>query len=377
MIFNFKSMEETWKSYNQFFVSNFGRIKNKHGEIRDYSCSKYPPSIGREGLHRIVYKLFVGVIPENYHVYKKDRSIFNCHVENLILLSPAEAAKFNGNCDQRTLFSDFTRKAREVHGDKYIYDEGSFKSIGQRINIICPKHGTFKQRGLDHCSGHGCRKCHSDKNKTWTEEQDQFVIENYSNLGALKCSEILNKSRISVYSRARSLGVGKKTKMYLDGRIPNSIFSNMRRNSIIKDVKKNKVSVTREYLDELFDKQGGKCALTGFPIVLSLNPKEMTASLDRIDSAAGYEIGNVQWVHRDINWMKNKFNDAYFYKMCKAVANNRTDLDDCEIVWEEREFLDTVIPKTISKDLNGNPVDYHAQIKQKECSRFSEEALFG
>ena len=35
-------------------------------------------------------------------------------------------------------------------------------------------------------------------------------------------------------------------------------------------------------------------------------------SLDRIDSSKGYEENNVQWVHKDINLMKNKYDNKYF-----------------------------------------------------------------
>jgi len=47
-----------------------------------------------------------------------------------------------------------------------------------------------------------------------------------------------------------------------------------------------------------------------------------TASLDRIDSSKGYVKGNLQWVHKDINMMKNHYNQKYFIEICKKVATN-------------------------------------------------------
>ena len=41
-----------------------------------------------------------------------------------------------------------------------------------------------------------------------------------------------------------------------------------------------------------------------------------------IDNSKGYEIGNVQWVHKDINMMRNKYDITYFIKMCRLVALN-------------------------------------------------------
>jgi hypothetical protein len=60
-----------------------------------------------------------------------------------------------------------------------------------------------------------------------------------------------------------------------------------------------------------------------FPILNSNKYNtEATASLDRINSDEGYIKGNVQWVHKDINIMKNIYSSKYFIEMCKKVANN-------------------------------------------------------
>jgi len=44
-----------------------------------------------------------------------------------------------------------------------------------------------------------------------------------------------------------------------------------------------------------------------------------TASLDRIDNNKGYIKGNVQWVLKDINKMKNIHTQDYFIELCKLV----------------------------------------------------------
>ena len=55
----------------------------------------------------------------------------------------------------------------------------------------------------------------------------------------------------------------------------------------------------------------------------------MTASLDRIDSNLGYVKGNVQWVHKHINVMKNIFNQDMFIFLCNQVTktNKLVDFD--------------------------------------------------
>lgn len=69
----------------------------------------------------------------------------------------------------------------------------------------------------------------------------------------------------------------------------------------------------------LFEEQGGKCALTGLPISLKFSAR--SASLDRINNKKGYMAGNVQWLHKDVNWMKGRFPEKRFVELCKAVAN--------------------------------------------------------
>lgn len=75
--------------------------------------------------------------------------------------------------------------------------------------------------------------------------------------------------------------------------------------------------VDPKYLWELYLSQNKKCYITGLDICFG---EEQTASLDRIDSSIGYLKGNLAWCHKDINWMKGKFDLEYFTYMCSLVA---------------------------------------------------------
>jgi len=44
------------------------------------------------------------------------------------------------------------------------------------------------------------------------------------------------------------------------------------------------------------------------------------ASLDRIDSTGGYTEGNVQWVHRTVNFMKQSLSDAELVQWCRRIV---------------------------------------------------------
>lgn len=97
-------------------------------------------------------------------------------------------------------------------------------------------------------------------------------------------------------------------------------------------------SVTIEFLTELLIKQDFKCALSDMPIslhyrsrfrdpitgtcktFLSKSQLGNTASLDRIDNTKGYSEDNVQWVHRDVNFMKQEFTQRRFISVCKMIT---------------------------------------------------------
>lgn len=82
-------------------------------------------------------------------------------------------------------------------------------------------------------------------------------------------------------------------------------------------------SVSKEYLWELFEKQNRKCALSGIELKFGKANKWRctTASLDRVDNKIGYIEGNVQWIHKDINIMKNNHDQEYFIELCTKITN--------------------------------------------------------
>lgn len=96
-----------------------------------------------------------------------------------------------------------------------------------------------------------------------------------------------------------------------------------------------KLEIDVKFIWNLFLKQERKCALSGIVLTFpkSGNKEDMkasTASLDRIDSSKGYLKDNVQWVHKDINRMKNVYSQEYFINMCKAVSTTSAG-GNCEI----------------------------------------------
>lgn len=106
------------------------------------------------------------------------------------------------------------------------------------------------------------------------------------------------------------------------GDLSGEYFSALKQNAKRRNIKFN---VSKEYCWNLYLNQKRKCALSGKDILLVYNrygDVEQTASLDRIDSTKGYEVGNLQWVNKWINKMKLHWTNEEFISLCKMVVEN-------------------------------------------------------
>ena len=85
-------------------------------------------------------------------------------------------------------------------------------------------------------------------------------------------------------------------------------------------------SISAKQAYKQMERQGWTCSLTKEPLSFALNLRDskggQTASLDRIDNTKGYVKGNIQWVHKVINLMRNKHSVSDFVSWCKKVVEN-------------------------------------------------------
>lgn len=61
--------------------------------------------------------------------------------------------------NEKLTAEDFIKKSKLIHGDKYDYSQVFYNGNKIKINIICNKHGVFKQKPNQHLLGNGCPKC--------------------------------------------------------------------------------------------------------------------------------------------------------------------------------------------------------------------------
>ena len=125
-------------------------------------------------------------------------------------------------------------------------------------------------------------------------------------------------------SKLTALTYGTPQRNEFIGSLGKTFFSTIKNGAVRRNIEFN---VSQEFLWELLCKQGFKCALTNVDINLTTKIKasnpdysSFTASVDRIDSSKGYTTDNVQWVHKDINRLKNNLPQNKFIELCSLVA---------------------------------------------------------
>lgn len=156
-----------------------------------------------------------------------------------------------------------------------------------------------------------CNKC-----KKW-KSKHKFSIDNNSlhqNRGGV-CSECKDCQRERYYHERQRLfendDVALRYKLQ-------QALKGTRRRSKEKNIYND---LTLDYLMYLWEKQDGKCALTGMQMTYKFYEGRVNTNLsvDRIDSAKGYSKDNVQLVCMAANQMKNDLSMEEFINMCASV----------------------------------------------------------
>jgi hypothetical protein len=139
--------------------------------------------------------------------------------------------------------------------------------------------------------------------------------------------------------KTESCGCKFNEKVYKGiGELSGTMFCRIRREALNRNII---FDISIQDISDLYEKQQGRCALSNVPISLykeSKNRSLCTASLDRIDSDCGYTIDNVQWVHSDINFMKQTYKQSYFIELCNLVSkhNNIPECNPDELKYKQK-----------------------------------------
>jgi len=115
-------------------------------------------------IHNFVYD-YSKVIYKNYET----KVIIICKIHGEFKVSPHHHLLSKTTCQKcgriRTRnnhtynLEQFLNTAKEIHGDRYSYDNVIYKNTETEISITCDIHGDFLQTPHCHIRGSGCSKC--------------------------------------------------------------------------------------------------------------------------------------------------------------------------------------------------------------------------
>ena len=105
--------------------------------------------------------------------YGYDKTIYDRGNKNIIILcskhgefiqTPSNHIRGNGcvECSierGRLSKEEFIKRSEKIHNNKYNYSLVDYKTNSDKVIIICPTHGEFKQTPHGHLTGRGCRNC--------------------------------------------------------------------------------------------------------------------------------------------------------------------------------------------------------------------------
>ncbi len=97
---------------------------------------------------------------------------------------------------------DIINNFNKVHNNKYDYIKLNYKNSTTKIEIICPKHGSFWQEPHNHTSGSGCPKCSSSKGEARIQE---YLEEN--NIDYIKEAKLFKNYRFDFFIEEYNLAI--------------------------------------------------------------------------------------------------------------------------------------------------------------------------
>lgn len=104
---------------------------------------------------------------------------------------------------KRKTTEQFVSEASKLHSDLYDYSQVCYINSRTKVNIICKKHGAFKQSPNKHLMGRGCpecsRECNTQKRKGNTESFiDKSILKNGYTYNYDKVEYVDDKTKVLI-----------------------------------------------------------------------------------------------------------------------------------------------------------------------------------
>jgi len=210
LITNIQEIKEMWFSPN-FTVKE---IANKYNVSTQVITRFMKPYGKKKSAAKGKFKnteILINNVQEIKEMWEGDFSYKDIQEKYNIGLRPLQRfAKENNfgpkkkpNKNTKSTTQEFIKKAKEIHGDQYIYDSVNYTRSQEKVKIQCPKHGIWYVRPDNHLhSKSGCPKCLCSQPEKelikFTEEYAKIEHNNRS---------ILNGKEIDIYIPDFKLGI--------------------------------------------------------------------------------------------------------------------------------------------------------------------------
>lgn len=177
------------------------------------------------------------------------------------------------------------------------------------MNKLCKCGNTVERLGSNRCNS-----CKAAYQKAWrAQHRDAGTTK--------KRIRIWSEKRLEYQKKYRRDNPDKR--LAWDTQARSNLGNHLRR--CLKIAKRNKQQhachLVIEEVTELWEKQAGRCAITG--MTMAHRPNDLrSASIDRIDSNGIYEVGNVHLVCRWVNFAKSNRPLAEIKKILEEFKNN-------------------------------------------------------
>lgn len=100
----------------------------------------------------------------------------------------------------------FIDKAKEIHGNKYNYENVEYLNIKSKVKIVCPVHGEFLQMAESHLVGKGCPKCHPQYSKG-EKEIVEFIKSIYNGEVLENVRDVISPKELDIYIPELNLAI--------------------------------------------------------------------------------------------------------------------------------------------------------------------------
>ena len=165
------------------------KVNELHGGKYDYSKTIYTTATGKVTI--ICPKHGEFSITANKHM--SGRGCPKCGRER-------------SNDSKKITREEFVERSNKQHNNSYDYSIVDYVNNSTKVNIICGKHGIFKQTPASHLNGCGCPKC-AESNTSRAEDEITEIIESKGFKVERNLRSLIGGKEIDIYIPEKKIGI--------------------------------------------------------------------------------------------------------------------------------------------------------------------------